>query len=178
MNRLMKSSSRQLCAAVVLVTLLLAACSKSPSSSKPGEVGSQGVAASAAPGPHAGNAPAGSRPGSAGSGSLAGAVGQVEQSFAGAKAALAADDIETLVKAMAAGRQWLSQISALLPRANLAPAKLQAARAATAALESCCSQAETALRTGQEVDPSQLQSIAQQIDAAIASLKANTAGVP
>lgn len=173
---------RQPASQTLLLVVILASCSPASSKQSPpgagGNADAPAGAATAAPSSQGGHSLVGPRPAPSGGVSLAGAVGQVEQSFAAAKAALSADDIETMVKAMATGRQWLSQVNSLLPRANLAPAKLQAAKAAAAALNACCSQAETALRTGQDVAPSELQALAQQLDAAIASLKANTSGVP
>jgi hypothetical protein len=174
----MKPSLRRPALLPILLVVMLASCSKSTPKPSSSEAAGHAAAATVPPGGQGLQSPAASRPGSAGSGSLAGAVAQVEQSFAAAKAALSADDIETMVKSMAIGRQGLSRVNAILPQANLAPANLQSARAAAAALDTCCTQAETALRTGQDVAPSQLQALAQQLDTAIASLKASTAGAP
>jgi hypothetical protein len=178
----MKRSLRQPAGPAFLLVVVLASCGPAASKQSPagagGDAAAPSAAATPAPGPQGGHSPAAARPGPSGAGSLAAAVGQVEQSVAAAKAALSADDIDTMANAMATGRQGLSRVNALLPRANLAPAKLQAARAAAATLDACCSQAEAALRTGQDGTPSQLEALAQQLDTAVASLKASTAGAP
>lgn len=178
----MKPSFRQPAGPALLLVVVLASCGPAASKQSPAEAGDNAAApaaaATAVSGPQGGHSPAATRPGPSGGGSLGEAVGQVEQSVAAAKAAISADDIDTMAKAMATGRRGLSRVNALLPRANLAPAKLQAARAAAATLDACCSQAEAALRTGQDGTPSQLEALAQQLDTAIASLKASTAGVP
>ena len=180
----MKPSLRQPAGPALLLVVVLALASCGPAASRQSPAGAGGdaatpaAAATAAPGPQGAHPPAAAGQGSSGAGSLAAVVGQVAQSVAAAKAALSADDIDTMAKAMATGRQGLSRINVLLPRANLAPAKLQAARAAAATLDACCSQAEAALRTGQDASPSQLEALARQLDRAIAALKASTAGAP
>jgi hypothetical protein len=111
-------------------------------------------------------------------GSIAGTVARLEQVLNETNDAFFEGDIEKLGQSIGSVREALKQLQARLPQAKLDPERARAAAKAVADLSACCSQAETRMRGGKEVEQAEMQAFSQRIQAAFEALKGSTAGLP
>lgn len=180
-------------AAVLGATMMLVGCSRSAPAPGAADATGQTAAPSGTPSAAPGAAAAGGRRdaasatanaaavgvnGAAGSGSVAATVARLEQVLNETSDAFFEGDVERLGSSAVSVREALKQLQSLLPRAKIDPERSRTATRAVGDLSACCSQAESRMRSGKEVEQAEMQAFAQRVEAALRALKASTDGVP
>lgn len=176
------------------VALILAGCTRSAPTPESTDAAGQSASSSSSSSPAqptrgtagqgaTAGSPAGSRSTSssataAEAGSIAATVARLEQVLNETNDAFFEGDVEKLGQSIGSVRGALKQLQSLLPRTKLDPERARAAAKAVADLSACCSQAETRMRGGKEVEQAEMQSFAQRVESALGAIKASTDGVP